>query len=151
VAVLALAALTAGPAVAQDSLPLRPGDRVRITLPRLPARTQPRVYTGTLVALRGQAISVGIRRDTTTFALDSVLALEVSRGRVTRERTTAAVGAALGLVVGFAIGHLRHPAAEDPDAGQIATVTVIGGFLGTAAGVAVGLQMKTDRWEAVRY
>jgi hypothetical protein len=125
------------------------GDRVRVTLPPLPTRTRPRLFTGSLVELREQVISMGRRRDTLTFALDSVLILEVSRGRETRERTGALVGAGLGLIAGFAIGHLRHPAADDPTTGQILTITVIGGFVGTGLGVVVGRHLETDRWERV--
>lgn len=145
----ALAVLSPGPLASQDSLPLRPGDRVRLTLPRLPARTAPRHVTGSLVALREQAVSIRDGGDTLTFALDSVIALEVSRGRESRERTTALVGAALGLIAGLAISQIPHPAAEDPTTGEVVAVTIVGGFIGTAAGVLIGLQLKTDRWALV--
>jgi hypothetical protein len=92
---------------------------VRLTLPRLPARTAPRRVTGSLVALREQAVSIRHRADTLMFALDSVIALEVSRGRESRERTTALVGAALGLIAGLAVSQIPHPAAEDPTTGEV--------------------------------
>jgi hypothetical protein len=101
------------------------------------------------VALREQAVSIRDRGDTLTFALDSVIALEVSRGRESRERTTALVGAALGLIAGLAISQIPHPAAEDPTTGEVVAVTIVGGFIGTAAGVLIGLQLKTDRWALV--
>jgi hypothetical protein len=124
---------------------------MRVTLPPLPTRTRPRLVTGSLVELREQTVSLRRRRDTVIVALDSVLALEVSRGRETRERTGALVGGALGLIAGFGVGHLRHPAQEDPTTGQILAITVIGGFVGTGLGVVVGRQIETDRWVTVRF
>jgi hypothetical protein len=121
-----------------------------VTLPRLPARTQPRRITGTLVALEPVVLSVAHRGDTISLGLDSVLVLEVSRGRVSRERTTALAGAGLGLIAGFAIGQIAHPAAEDPGPREIIAITLIGGFVGTGLGVVVGREMRADRWERIR-
>jgi hypothetical protein len=146
---LTLLALSSGSFASQDTATVRPGDRVRITLPRPPARTQPRRVTGTLLALRPPAIAIADRGDTLSFALDSVLALEVSRGRVSHESRAALVGAALGLVAGIAVGQISHPAADQPTAREIITVSLVGGFVGTGLGVVLGRQFKTDHWAPV--
>jgi hypothetical protein len=147
---LALLALSPGPLTSQDTATVRPGSRVRITLPRPPARTQPRQVAGTLVALRPPVIAIANRGDTLSFALDSVLALAVSRGRGSHESRAALVGAALGLVAGVAISQLTHPAADRATPREVVTIALVGGFVGTGLGVVVGQQVKSDRWEPVR-
>jgi len=146
---LVLVALSPGSLASQDTATVRPGDRVRITLPQPPARAQPRWVAGTLVALRPPVIAIAYRGDTLSFGLDSVLALEVSQGRVSGESRAALVGAALGLVAGLAISQLSHPAADQATAREVIIVTLVGGFVGTGLGVVVGQQLKTDRWKPV--
>jgi hypothetical protein len=100
------------------------------------------------VALQPPIATVAVRRDSVTLSLDSVVTFEVSRGRESREATGAIVGAAAGLALGFVAGQIRHPT-HDPTTREIVGVTLLGGFVGTGLGVAIGMQIRSDRWEVV--
>ncbi|MDH3496862.1 MAG: hypothetical protein OER21_08875 [Gemmatimonadota bacterium] len=148
VALVLLALGMTSPALAQDTVALRRGDRVRVTLPRLPARTQPRLWTGVLLAFDTAVIRLERRVDTVRIPLDSILQLERSLGRGPDHRLPPA-GGALGLILGFVVGQAKNPFRPDPEPLEIGAVTVIGGLVGVAIGAVIGTQVRRDHWEVV--
>lgn len=140
-----LMAGAAWPARAQDTAAVRRGDRVRVTLPRLPAHTQPRRWTGVLLALDSAGIRLERRADTVRIPLDSILRFERSLRRGPDHRAPL-MGGAIGLVLGFVAGQAKNPFRPDPEPLEIGAVTVIGGLVGVAMGALIGTQMRRDEW-----
>ncbi len=135
-------------ATAQDSLPVRAGDRVRVTAPDLGIRKQ----AGRFEALRADTMVVAVADSTMTFPVAFVTRLEVSRGQKSR----AGQGAGIGLVGGGLLGFLISSGTCSGESFLIRTreacirVSTVGGaVVGTFLGLAVGAVIMTDRWQEV--
>jgi hypothetical protein len=123
------------------------GQWVRITAPQLGISK----YSGTLVALDGDMLTVGTLR----VALVDVTRLDVYMGRKRNAGTGAVVGA---LVLGvpftiFAVGlceSFSGLASSNCDVVGVAMRgLLIGGAAGALLGAGVGSLIKSDRWEEV--
>ncbi len=135
---------------AQESLPVEPGVRVRVTAPECELRGQ----AATFRALRADTLVL----ETTECPLASVTRLDVSRGR----KSHALLGATIGLAAG-ALGAVIYCKSADKtefyDKGECSTFfgndnltlafAVIYGGLGGVAGGLVGYLIKTERWEEI--
>ncbi len=146
VAILAFVPLAS--ATAQDSLPVRAGDRVRVTAPDLGIRKQ----AGRFAALRADAMVVAVADSTMTFPVASMTRLEVSRGQTSR----MGPGAGIGLLGGGLLGYLISSGSCSGERFLIRTqetcirVSTVGGaVVGTFLGLAVGAVIMTDRWQEV--
>jgi hypothetical protein len=133
------------PVLAQDTLTLASGARVRIFAPDL---LGPGALIGNVVALRGDTLVV---RKADAGGADLCLSLarlerlEVSRGRRSRG-TGAALGFLLGAAVGAFYGEAGHPGLAHTDiseTGETAIYAGVAGLLGAAIGAAVG----GERWK----
>ena len=128
---------------AQESLPVEPGVRVRVTAPECELRGQ----AATFRALRADTLVLG----TTECPLASVTRLEVSR-----QKSMAVLGVLVGAGAG-ALGALALCLAKDCvyehfNGGRndfSNELPLILGVVGGVAGFFVGRNIKTDRWEEV--
>ena len=143
---LALAVAPLDGVMAQDALAVQVGTRVRVTAPELDLER----YDGTLVAVRGDTLTVG----TVHVPLTSVTRLDVHRGRTGNWRKGAKIGALVGLPTGLALGVLFqqwcHSIGDvgDPCWVFVPASAVAVGLAGGLVGAAVGA-FKRDRWEEV--
>ncbi|NIM48163.1 MAG: hypothetical protein GTN78_20795 [Gemmatimonadales bacterium] len=144
-AVLAFAPFTS--VLAQEqSLPLEPGQRVRVTAPNLRMRHQ----LATFEALRGDTLVV--TADSTMYCpLASVTRFEVDQGRKSEWKTGLIVGAFVGAIgggiAGYVIEGIDDYSPEYPlpvAGGALAGAAVMGGL-----GAGIGAFIKTDRWEEI--
>ena len=150
VAVLAVVPFNA--VTAQDSLPVKPGDRVRVTH-NCVARAR-----GSLRCRKDTGSFHGVSRDTLALLggfgtpINSITKLEVSRGR----KSNAVKGALLGgIPTGLIIGGLVAALCASPDIGCSNGLGLVAagfgvGFVGGAfIGGVIGALSTTDRWEEV--
>ena len=144
---LALAVAPLDGVMAQDALAVQVGTRVRVTAPELDLER----YDGTLVAVRGDTLTVG----TVHVPLTSVTRLDVHRGRTGNWRkgaiNGALVGGSTGLVFGVLFWQICSSLAGDGDACWpfVPFSAVVVGLPGGLVGAAVGILIKTDRWEEI--
>ena len=132
---------------AQESLPVEPGERVRVTAPECELRGQ----EATFRALRADTLVL----ETTECPLASVTRLDVSRG----QKSNFALGAGIGFAAGALVGlvHCSRDAGGFSDVGMCDLadddltlwVTFVIGAIGGAAVGFVGNFIKTERWEEV--
>jgi len=158
-ALLACAPVAA--ATAQDSLDVRPGVRVRITVPEIELNKA----EGTVLGTAGDVMVLEIRRtrrgrsvgvDTLRIASGSVERLYVHRGMKSNAAQGFLYGGlGLGLLSGAALGSACNDAssgflAQDCSFGQgFGTGFVAGFFVGGILGAVFGAVAKSDRWEEV--
>ena len=135
------------PICVQDTLALTPGARVRISAPDL---LGPEALIGNVVALRGDTLVVH-KADASGAGLRLPLAqvdrLEVSRGGRSRG-TGAAIGFLVGAAVGGIYGAAGHPGlahTDIPEEGETAIYAGVAGLIGAAIGAALG----GERWKHV--
>ncbi len=144
-------------AIATAQVPLRPGERVRVTrLPLCPPNTlcvkTPRQSVGTFLAWDADSLVVQSNGDTLYVPVDRVTRLDVSRGRKTNTGTGAVIGLLVGGVVGAVIGYANYEEGGFGDIGPGANVAaggVIGGLGGLVTGAFIGLEIQTDGWREV--
>jgi hypothetical protein len=124
IAVLTIASLT--DAVAQEQLPLEPGQRVRLVLGSL------------------------------WCPLTDVTRLEVHAGRRAFTGRGALIGAGAGILVGIPVGIIEQSRYDcDPENAWAPcippgpTIPLMFGLLGAGLGALTGSFIKTDRWEEV--
>ncbi len=132
---------------AQQRLPVKPGDLVRITAPDLGINK----YTGVLGAVDRDTLTVGRTR----VALASVARLDVRWGR----KDHVVMGGLIGFVAGAAVGGvIGYAGGDDPPAscfmfctaGDKARVSgVLLGGAGAVVGLIAGAFIKSDRWKEV--
>ncbi len=142
-----LAFLPATSVIAQEqSLPLEPGQRVRVTAPNLGIRYQ----LATFEVLRGDTLVV--TADSTMYCpLASVTRLDVHQGRKSEWKTGLIVGAFVGAIGGGIAGYVLETIDEySPEyalpvaGGALAGAAVVGGL-----GAGIGTFIKADRWEEI--
>lgn len=154
VVLLALAALCTPLHAQPDSL-LRPGDRIRVTVPQ--AYNDPVVGTlaGRLPGVLTVARTVGGAADTVNIPLALVRQLEVSRGPLPRGRSVRrgmVRGLAAGVMVGAIFGGIQAVGADarqgsdSNEAAQSAKMAAQLGAIGLAVGGLLGLRER-ERWE----
>lgn len=136
-------------ATAQESLPVRPGDRVRVTAFGLvggrSVATFLSLQSDTFLLQRGQ------QEAPLVVPLSSVTRFEVSRGQRSKWAEGLGIGFFVGAIVGAVVGYASGlPASRDLPSGQAAAVGA--GLLsvpGALVGLAIGANTKGDRWEEV--
>ncbi|HSL68632.1 MAG TPA: hypothetical protein VK864_00255 [Longimicrobiales bacterium] len=130
------------PAAAQDTVPLTPGTRLRLTL-SAPAR----VEFARFQALTDTALLVAASAAPRVIPLTSIRVLEYSRGYA-----PSLAGGALGLLLGGAIGATIGCAANRDSygvfcAGQSDTKVAVGTAIGGIAGAALGAYgLRREKW-----
>ena len=122
---------------------LRPGARIRL----YPEATCPRCsVTGRLELLEGRRLELTADEELLSFPLDSIRALEVSRGKSWVPPVVGGVG---GFVV--ATGTFLAIFCSDPDTScgghQVAAGALYFGVPVGAIGTLVGLLLADERWE----
>ncbi len=162
VAILALTPLTSATA----QVPVRPGERVRVTRPpicradTICGGRSPRQSVGTFLAWKSDTLVVQSNGDTLALPLDSVTRLDVSWGRKTNTGKGAGIGILLGVIAGAFIGGVSYEecvpqgwfSCIGPDFGSeayAAAGALLGGLGGLMAGAIIGTAIKTDRWQEV--
>ena len=144
-AVLAAGAQTAIPGNVQGQEPTTSftGARVRLALRDRPDRW----LIGTVVGQSGDSLRLDERDSHAMLAVptESLVALQVSRGR----HSHAGLGALIGLAAGAAFGIIATAAdpAIDTDARGYALVAGIFGGMGAGAGALVGWAIQSETWE----
>lgn len=148
----------------QDSLPLAPGTRVRVTTRSIAVDstvTVLRRQVATVVASRSDRLvltPVGRARDTVSVGLSDVTLLEASRGRHRQTWKGMAVGAGIGAATGVVVTAIANERCEGDDwciVGNIGrgVAIVSGGVIGAMGGALVGgiigATHVTERWRTV--
>ena len=135
---------------AQDSPPIKPGDRVRVQV--CTPVCEPRV-TGSVLELRSDALVVNPERsaDTLQVALALLGVVEVSRG----QKSHALAGLGIGFLGGAAVGAVGGALVDcqsSVDLGEGFCVIALAGVsagAGLVLGGMIGLGWKTERWKEV--
>ncbi len=121
---------------------LQPGLRIRVH-----THTSPKVATGTLVALEGDALHVALGRQSAPILipLRNVTTLDVSQGKRLWRKRNVILGGVAGLIIGGVIA-LDIIEKEPPYAERKATTALV---LGPSLGVLAGGLIPSERWERV--
>ncbi len=153
-------------ASATAQVPLRPGERVRVTghffcqpfyncVGGLPQR-----YVGTFLSWKADTLVVQSNGDTLSVPVSLVTRLDVSRGRKTNTGEGAVIGLLVGGVVGAVIGYASYEECKPqgkffsciadlgPEYAALGGAVVIG-LVGGVVGALIGASSRTDRWRAV--
>ncbi|MDH3367933.1 MAG: hypothetical protein OEO20_15785 [Gemmatimonadota bacterium] len=138
--ILVLASFT--DAVAQE-LPLQPGQRVRVTVPRLAVNK----HEETFQALRGGTLVLAA----ISYPLVDVTRLDVHRGHKSWGWVN---GAVLGFLAGVGVGATAGALVDcgvgsSDDDSCVGFGIVVGAPIGLLVGTTAGLLIKTDKWEEV--
>ena len=147
--------LSSAPLSSQQVLPqLRPGQRVRLTVPSAGMDRE----IATVQGLSGDSLVLERRWAgqplRTAVVLDSVQGLEVSRGKRGLDRPAARIGGLLGLSSGVAVGVWQFRCGGDQWCRLGKTFALAGeAIVGTFGGVVIGSLLAgaadTERWERV--
>ena len=123
---------------AQDSPPVEPGARLRVT-----RTTGAEPVVGVLASLEGERLILDIGEGRRlTLAAGSITKLEASSG----QKSNALLGLGIGAVVG-AIGGVVY--CENAVCDQKAKAAAIFSLPGALIGVLIGAAIKTEKWEEV--
>ena len=138
VVVLAVAPLST--VNAQGSIPVKPGDRVRVTVGLPP---HPIVRYGKFV----EVVDENFVLDNARVPLDSIARVEVNRG----SHGHGGLGALLGLLVVGAGGYAWAFGGDGGQHGEFEELNklagaVVGGLLGLVTGIAIGANIRTQEW-----
>ncbi len=135
-------------ASAVEAQPLRPGDRIRITAPRLDLDAR----SGTLVLLDAENLVLDTP-ERLTIPVDAVTHIEVSEGRRGNGRRGALIGAGTALAVGLVVFSKAegggHCSGSEEGTGACLAYLGTGVALGAFGGLIVGLAIRTERWRPV--
>ncbi len=152
-------------ASATAQLPVRPGERVRVTRPPIcpPTYTScvgpPRQSVGTFLAWKADSLVMESNGDTLAVPLDIVTGLDVSWGRKTNTAKGAGIGFLIGSLAGAFIGYASYE--ECKSQGLFSCIgdfgpgfnalggALVGGLGGGVVGALIGGSSKTDRWKEV--
>ncbi len=138
------------PSLAQESLPVTPGARVRI----MARSVSKHRLVGTAVTVSRDTIQFRAKKDAALLAIPiaSLERLDVRTG----SKGNLANGALFGLVSGGAVGAIIGFAGGDDDESGLFTAQdkalILGGVLGGIGlvfGTAIGASMESDIWESV--
>ncbi len=133
---------------AQVQPPVETGARVRVTSPELgPGRS-----VGTCLELSEGHMSFAPEAGASPQSLhvDSLTALDVSRGRKSNVGKGAAFGFLAGASLGALAGLTMDQSGPEVTAGQWALMGAgVGGLVGLVVGLGVSPLIKTERWEEV--
>ena len=149
-----------------QAFPLEPGARIRLTVPceltPPPAPERRRVvcaFTGKLVGWRTDTIDLAMDGTSSSYNLNTVRQLEVSRGY----RSHWLLGTGIGFVVGAGSTFLvlRHGGSTslcNQSANQDALrsseclgLVGLGGLAGAGLGALIGGRTRTERWQSVSH
>lgn len=138
--------LAASPAdtIAQGSLPLQPGQRVRITAPELGLKRQKAV----LDEHRGDRLLL-TADSTSSIPVASITGLEVHRGTRGHPWRGAGIGFLVGAIAGGAATYAWCANTYDCNPPIAWAAAGIFGAGGALLGAGIGALARTDKWEAV--
>jgi hypothetical protein len=146
-----------------QAVPPELGARIRMTVPcelvpqPAPERRNVCVFIGKLAGWRTDAIDLEVDGRRSSYNLDTVSRLEVSRG----SRSHKLLGAGIGFVVGVgSTYHVFHSGgstgmcnqSENQDAidsGHCLGIYGLGGLAGAGLGAFIGSRIRTERWQSV--
>ena len=155
---------------ATAQVPVRPGERVRVTRPPICRPNTiciglPRQSVGTLLAWKADSLVMESNGDTLAVPLETMSGLDVSWGRKTRAVEGAIIGGLLGGIVGGVIAVVTYEEPPCAKAGGglfgggcifavdpgIATLggLLAGGLGGAVVGTIIGGLFETDIWQEV--
>jgi len=137
-AVLVLTPLTS--TTAQEQPPVESGARIRVTAPSVFSDR----IVGTVVSWENEQLVLDALRGTLTFPIDSIIKLEISRGK----KSYVEEGALIGLLVGGLSGYLGCGRAIKP-CDKRALAAAILAVPGVALGAIVGAGVSPTIWEEV--
>ncbi len=141
----ALLVVRPGPLPAQVAGGVEPGDRLRL----YPEGSCPSCsVTGRLELLQGGRLSLRTDGELLGFPLDSIRALERSRGKSWVPPVAGGVGGFLGATGIFLAGFCSDPDTSC-DADTVAIVALVVGAPAGAIGTLVGLLLADERWADV--
>lgn len=141
------------------------GARIRLTVPcepvpqPAPERRNVCVFVGKLAGWRTDAIDLEVDGRRSSYYLNTVSQLEVSRG----SRSHKVLGAGIGFVVGVgSTYHLFHSGGSTGMCNQSANQDAIdsshclgiyglGGLVGAGLGAFIGSRIRTERWQSVTH
>ena len=137
-AVLALTPLTS--TTAQEQSPVESGARIRVTAPSVFSDR----IVGTVVSWESGQLVLDALRGTLTFPIDSIIKLEISRGK----KSYVEEGALIGLLVGGISGYLGCGRVIKP-CDKRALAAAILAVPGVVLGAIVGAAASPTIWEEV--
>ena len=124
---------------AQEQPPVESGARIRVTAPSVFSDR----IVGTVVSWESEQLVLDAPRGTLTFPIDSIIKLEISRGR----KSKVAVGAGIGLLFGGISGYLACGPVVTCD--KRILLAAIFAAPGAALGAIVGAGASPTIWEEV--
>ena len=160
VAILVLFAGTRTGHAEDNPDPLDSGMRVRVTFRPSPpsgSRTNRRErLAGTLLRVDQATLTLSDRSEPPRVVpIDSIVGLDVSRGRKGQAGKGALIGLATGVAAGIVASSIVCSGGDCRQSGGDYTglsrvvFAVGGGLFGAGAGALIGGRLKTDRWEPV--
>ena len=136
--------LLAVPAVAQPTIPVTTGQRVRLLIAKDTVRIGQVVsITATTIRLAGAADDIAIK---------DINRVDVSRGQQSKWKTYAIRGALISAAIGAVSLGARHESVGEngSSVGKAAALGAwSGGLFGGLIGGAIGASKRADRWEQV--
>ena len=124
---------------AQEQPPVESGARIRVTAPSVFSDR----IVGTVVSWESEQLVLDALRGTLTFPIDSIIRLEISRGK----KSYVEEGAGIGLLVGGISGYLACGPAFTCD--KRALAAAIFAVPGALLGAIVGAAASPTIWEEV--
>lgn len=146
--IVVVALITGLPASQVVAQPLRPGDRIRVTAPRLDLDAR----SGALVLLDAENLVLDSSQRL-TIPTDAVTRIEVSDGRKGHGGKGALIGAGAALVLGLVVFSKAegggHCSGSEEGTGFCLAYLGAGVAAGAVGGLVVGLAIRTERWRPV--
>jgi protein involved in polysaccharide export with SLBB domain len=141
--------------IAQQDLPVSPGDRVRVSVPDERA-------VGIVTSIRADSLVLNVesREAPLALAFASLTKLEVSRGQKAQTGQGALIGMGVGAAVGAILavsicsdGNCTESTSSDDQSGLALAAAVVLGVgavaLGAGIGALIGSNSKIERWETI--
>lgn len=133
-----------GPASAQRSLPVAPGERVRVTLPRETGERGDKRLRGEVLEITPDTLVLQLPSGTVRLGLARLRRVERSLGAPGPAESALQVGALLG-----ATGAAELPLldADERMFGTVGQAALVGAGVGAAVGAVYGALFPRERWE----
>lgn len=163
--ITALVLLTPCSLIAQGQAAfLQPGTRVRLTVPcelkgqPTPEENRPRCRSeGNLLLLQADSLTLAAAEATTSYGVNTITRVEVSRGLRTHRLTGAGVGFLVGGGVAFALLNTggstslcdRSANQDAMGSAECIGLAALGGAAGAGLGAIIGGFVRTERWQDV--